>query len=93
MRWVAGLLLLLLLGLQYRLWFGEGSFAQKSDLNRRVEQQREVNQRLQSRNATLASDVQDLKSGLDGIEERARSDLGMIKKGETFIMVIEDDER
>ncbi len=93
MRWIAALLALLLMGLQYRLWFGEGSFAQRADLERRVQQQQETNQYLQERNSVLASEVEDLKSGLDSVEERARSDLGMIKKGETFIMVIKDDDR
>lgn len=91
MRWVAGLLFLLLLGLQYRLWFGEGSLAQKAELERRVEIQKEHNRQLETRNSDIAVEVEDLKSGLDSVEERARTDLGMVKEGETFFMVIEED--
>jgi len=70
MRWLVVTLAVLLLVLQYRLWFGEGSFAQKAGLERQEE-------------------VAGLKSGLDAIEERARTDLGMIKQDETFFLVVD----
>ncbi len=92
MKWMAALLLLLLLGLQYRLWVGEGSLADVSRLQRKIEQQQVNNDRLRERNRILAIEVDELKSGLDSVEERARSDMGMIKKGETFYMVVEEEK-
>jgi cell division protein FtsB len=84
------LLLALFVGLQYRLWVGEGSFADIVRLQREIEQQQVENQRLQERNRVLAFEVKELKSGLDSVEERARSEMGMIRRGETFFMVVDD---
>lgn len=89
MRWLVLTLAVLLLMLQYRLWFGEGSFAQKSGLERQVEEQAERNEVLVERNRVLMEEVEGLKSGLDAIEERARTDLGMIKQDETFFLVVD----
>ncbi len=89
MRWLLVILAVLLVIFQYRLWIGEGSLAQKVSLERKVAQQRLENERHRERNRVLAVEVEDLKEGLDSIEERARGDLGMIKKGETFYMVVE----
>jgi len=84
------IVLLLLLGyLQYRLWFGDGSLQEVWELHREVEAQREENLRLRERNAALEAEVQDLKQGLDAIEEHAREDLGMVKEGEIFYQVVE----
>lgn len=83
------LLLLLLVYLQYRLWFGEGSLQEVRDLQRAVEQQREENLQLRERNDALDAEVRDLQLGLDAIEEHAREDLGMVKEGETFYQVVE----
>lgn len=85
-------LVALLAWLQYRLWFGEGGTRAVETLEERVEQQRRQNEGLVQRNAALAAEVADLKSGEAAIEERARSELGMIKPGETFYRVV-DDER
>ena len=97
MRWLIWLLVVLLVLLQHRLWVGDGSFAEVWDLYRQVGLQKEENQRLRERNQALEAEVEDLKQGLDSIEERAREELGMIKDGETFYQVIEDpalkDER
>ncbi len=90
MRWLVWLLVLLLVLLQYRLWVGDGSLAEVWDLYRRVEAQKQENQRLRERNQALEAEVQDLKQGLEAIEERAREELGMIKDGEIFYQVIED---
>ena len=90
MRWVILLLVVLLLLLQYRIWVGEGSFAEVWDLYQQVETQREENQQLRERNQALEAEVKDLKQGLGAIEERAREELGMIKKGETFYQIIEE---
>ncbi|MGK2913682.1 MAG: cell division protein FtsB [Porticoccaceae bacterium] len=89
MRWLIGVLLVLFLMLQYRLWISEGSYGHKLDLERRVAEQKAENESLQERNRKIAAEVNDLKSGMDSVEERARNDLGMIKQGETFYMVID----
>ncbi len=86
------LLLLVLAYLQYRLWFGQGSWEQVVSLNREIEQQREVNQTLKNRNERLEGEVESLKTDLDSIEERARNDMGMIKEGETFYRVLESEQ-
>ncbi len=78
----------LLLVLQIQLWVGEGSLADVWRIQQAVDAQREENARLTARNAALAAEVSDLKSGTAAIEERARSELGMIKEGETFFQVI-----
>lgn len=78
----------MLIGLQYRLWVGEGSIAQLHRLNQQIQQQVLINESLIARNEDLAIKVQDFKTGLDSIEERARYELGMIKEGETFYMVL-----
>lgn len=93
MRWIVGLLVLLLIGLQYRLWFGEGSLAQKTELERQLAEQRIRNEHLAERNHILAEQVAGLKSGLEAVEERARIDLGMIDEGETFYLVVEERHR
>jgi len=90
MRWMILLLVVLLLALQYKIWVGEGSFAEVWDLYQQVEKQREENQLLRERNQALEAEVKDLKQGLGAIEERAREELGMIKEGETFYQIIEE---
>ena len=88
MKFLWSLMLVLALGLQFRLWVGEGSFAEASMLNSKVESQVALNQTLIQRNARLDAEVQDLRSGFDAIEERARSELGMIGPDETFFVVV-----
>lgn len=89
MRWLMIILAVMLLGLQYRLWFGEGSLAQKAGLERQVEAQTARNEKLAERNRILTEEVIGLKSGFDAVEERARTDLGMIKEDETFFLVVD----
>lgn len=89
MKWCLAILLLILLQLQYRLWVGEGSFAHIKQLERGIAEQRAMNKRLRSRNDMLELEINSLKNGLAGIEEKARSELGMIKEGETFYMFVE----
>ncbi|HST45112.1 MAG TPA: cell division protein FtsB [Luteimonas sp.] len=79
----------LLAWLQYRLWFGNGGTHEVAELKARVEQQDRQNAGLRDRNAALAAEVADLKSGEAAIEERARGELGMIRPGETFYRVVE----
>ncbi len=90
MKIIAASLIALLIVLQYDLWVGEGSLTAAWQLEDTLADQKQENDRLKSRNDTLAAEVQDLKSGLSAIEERARSELGMIKKDETFVQVVED---
>lgn len=96
MRWLRILLLALVvvLGiLQYRLWFGDGGRPAVEALDTRVREQRRQNEGLAQRNAALAAEVADLKSGEAAIEERARNELGMIRPGETFYRVVDDERR
>jgi len=83
-------LTLILVLLQYRLWFSHDGLPTVLYLHRQVEIQRQGNDVLEARNQLLAADVHDLKSGLDALEERARNDMGMIKSGETFFQIIEE---
>lgn len=91
-RWVILGLLLLLGLLQYRLWVGEGSVKELHTLRAQIEEHREELQRLEARNLALAAEVEDLRTGLEAIEDRARSELGMIQRGEVFLQVIEKRE-
>ncbi|WP_111656146.1 FtsB family cell division protein [Isoalcanivorax indicus] len=86
---LTGLLLLAVLGLQARLWFGEGSLRHAASLRKQVQAMEQDNAKLADRNRLMAADVADLKSGLDKIEEIARRDLGMIRDGETFYLVLD----
>jgi len=92
MRWIVLLMATLLVALQYALWAGEGSFAEVWRLHKAVESQRMENEQLAERNRALGAEVEDLKQGLDAIEERARVELGMIQEGEVFHQVVEDVE-
>ncbi len=91
MKWLIAILIILLISLQYRLWIGEGSLAHRVQLQQQLAQQQAENERLKERNRILAVEVKELKSGLDSIEERARQQMGMVKEGETFFMVIDPD--
>src|SRR5512135_224386 len=88
MRVVTYILLALLLLLQYPLWLGKGSWLKVWDMGKQVEAQKQINEQTQKRNAALDAEVRDLKSGTDAIEERARSELGMVKQREVFFQVI-----
>ncbi len=79
----------LLLLLQYPLWFGTGGVLAIWNLHQEIAAQRAENGKLAERNRALGADVIDLKEGLAAIEERARVELGMIKKGETFYQVVD----
>jgi cell division protein FtsB len=84
------LLAALLAGLQYTMWFGIGGSDEVATLTAQVEHQRSENLKLQQRNEALVAEVDDLKSGGAAVEERARSELGMVKPGETFYRVIDN---
>jgi len=88
-NWSIVLLSIMLIGLQYRLWIGDGSYAQRWQLEKKIRLQVEENERLQARNVFLAAEVQELKQGMETVEERARHELGMIKRGETLYLLME----
>jgi cell division protein FtsB len=90
-RVIAGVLLAALLALQYRLWISDDGMRDVWRLEAAIATQRQENDRLRERNLTLAAEVRDLKDGRTAIEERARSDLGMIGANETFFQVVQPD--
>ena len=75
--------------LQLQLWTGDGSVQSLNDLELELTAQREINAQLEQRNKHLEIEVLDLKNGLEAVEERARSELGMIGERETFYLIIE----
>ena len=88
MRVVTLILFVLLIFLQFKLWFGEGGFREVARLETRVEEQRQRNTDLLQRNAELQAEVEDLRERLGAVEERARSELGLIKPDEQFYQVV-----
>lgn len=88
MRWVVVVLVGVLAWLQYRLWVGEGSLAEVQGIKAEVARQAAEIEQLRVRNRALLAEVQDLKQGVDALEERARTELGMVKEGETFFQLI-----
>ena len=76
--------------LQYPLWLGKGSWLRVWEVDQKVRAQRETNQKLQSRNAVLDAEVRDLKQGFEAVEERARSELGMVRQDEIFFQLLDD---
>ncbi|MBN2886773.1 MAG: cell division protein FtsB [Chromatiaceae bacterium] len=89
MRSLIALLLLVLLVLQYRLWVGPGSLAELHLMRQEITAREAELEQLAARNAALRAEVEDLRRGLEALEERARTELGMIKPGEIFLQVIE----
>lgn len=87
MRWLAVALLVLIVLLQHPLWLGKGGWLRVWDVDRQLQQQRESNKELETRNAGLDAEVRDLKQGYDAIEERARFELGMVKPDEVFVQI------
>ncbi len=89
MKIIALVLLILLLWLQYKIWLQDGGIPEVLQLQQEVEDVKIEVKQLQDRNLSLDAEVKDLKKGLDAIEERARSEMGMIKEGEVYYQVIE----
>ena len=89
MRGLAWVFASLILLLQYPLWLGKGSWLRVWELERQLDGQHAANQALMTRNAQLAEEVRDLKTGYDALEERARFELGMIRREEIFFQVLE----
>ena len=92
MKWLLALLAVILLLLQYKLWVGDGSVPEVVHLQQEVDKQQQYKKQLEERNASLDAEVTDLKQGLDAIEERARSELGMFRKDEQFYQIISPSE-
>ena len=90
MRIIAVILGLLFFVLQYDLWIGEGGLRTAWNLQDDITAQKKENKKISQRNDSLVAEVKDLKKGNAAIEERARNELGMIKKGETYIQVVTD---
>src|ERR1700745_3020962 len=88
MKWLATALLAVLVLLQYRLWLSPNGVSEVARLESAVDKQRGENLQLAERNRQLAAEVRDLKSGVTALEERARSELGMIQGNETFVQVV-----
>jgi cell division protein FtsB len=89
MKWLAAALAVALILLQYRIWISDDGVRGVARLQHAVAAQQALNATLAERNSRLAAEVQDLKSGTAAIEERARSDLGMVGPNETFYQVVE----
>lgn len=87
LKWLAIALTALIALLQYQLWFGDGGLQELSDIRARADALEAENVPLRARNARLAAEVVDLKTGLDAIEERGRSDIGMVRADEQFFWV------
>lgn len=89
MKIILYILLGILIGLQYPLWLGDGGLLALLKLKQEISTQKTENVLLRERNLALEAEVRDLKEGSEAIEERARAELGMVKKGETFYQIIE----
>lgn len=92
MKYITYMLWGLLLLLQYQLWLGQGGLIDMWRLKQSIGAVNETIKQRTERNAGLQGEVQDLKGGLDAIEERARSELGMVKQGEVFYQVVDGDK-
>ncbi|MBI4195930.1 MAG: cell division protein FtsB [Betaproteobacteria bacterium] len=90
MKILAAVLVALIALIQYPLWVGKGSRMRVWEVDRQIRAQREVNQKLRVRNGALDAEVRDLKQGLEAIEERARSELGMVRRDEIFFQLLEE---
>ena len=87
------ILIVLIILTQIRLWSDEGGIPQISELEGMIEEQKIKNDKLNERNTLLYAQIKDLSSGMSEIEERARKNLGMIREGETFFIVVEGKEK
>ena len=88
MKLLSGVLVALIVLIQYPLWLGKGSWFRVWEVDQQIKSQRDKNTTLHTRNSILDADVRDLKQGLDAIEERARSEMGMIKQDEIFFQLL-----
>ncbi|TDJ24385.1 MAG: cell division protein FtsB [Gammaproteobacteria bacterium] len=89
MRFLVVMGVVLLIALQFRFWFGSSGVVEHAELAKRLDAQRQRTEVLSERNRILASEVKALKAGPEALEARARTELGMVKRGETFYLVVE----
>ncbi|MBL6686020.1 MAG: cell division protein FtsB [Methylophilaceae bacterium] len=92
MKFLTVLFVILIILIQYPLWFSRGGWLNVFDLNNKYQNQKEINQELEKQNDALRAEVNDLKKGTDAIEERARDELEMIKEGEIFFEIINTEK-
>lgn len=92
-RWISIVLLVFLLILQYQLWIGDGSLGHRAELQQQIDEQSIRNQQLEARNQVIASEIEVLSTGTEGLEEVARSKLGMIGEDETFYLIPEKEQQ
>jgi cell division protein FtsB len=93
MKILAGILGALIVLIQIPLWLGKGGWFRAWELEKEVSKQQEKNQRLDLRNSGLAAEVKDLKTGTDAVEERARYELGLVRKDEVFVPMVDEKPR
>jgi cell division protein FtsB len=93
MRWFIAILAALVLVLQYRIWIAPDGAREVLQMRASVDQQRAENQQLEQRNRQLAAEVRDLKQGFGALEERARSELGLIAGNETYYQVVPPEQK
>jgi cell division protein FtsB len=89
MKWLTLTLAVLLTLIQYPLWVGKGGWLRVWEVDQQIQAQRMTNAKLKTRNAALDAEVRDLKQGVEAIEERARSELGMVRQDEVFFQVLD----
>lgn len=92
MKFFTLILIALMTAIQYPLWLGKGSWFRVWETDQQLKEQRAANQKLQARNTALDAEVRDLKQGLEAIEERARSELGMIKQDEIYFQILDEPQ-
>lgn len=93
MKWLFLILVSLLSVLQYRLWVGEGSIAEIKEILANIDEQQQELGQLRARNKAIEAEIQDLQQGLDAVEERARNEIGLIRRGETFYRIVDVDDK
>ena len=93
MKLYAAFLLVLLIVLQYKLWFQEGGYFYNRQLEKQLQSMQDENERLRERNRELSKKILLIKDDMDTIESYARRNLGMIKEGETFVVLVKDEAK
>ena len=93
MKWLFAILIILFVMLQHKIWVADGGMPDVYRIGKEVEQQKRTNTKLEERNQALEAEVRDLKQGMEAVEERARSELGMIREDEIFYQVVEDRDK
>ena len=93
MRYLPHTLIALIIAIQYPLWVGKGSWLRVWEVNKQLTVQKDSNVKLAQRNAALDADVRDLKEGSAAVEERARQELGMVKPGEAYYQIVDNNKK